>query len=158
MSMLISIAYPDAHQAPGVLPAVIRLRDQHVVDILDAIAVVIGENGVPRIHAATDGAGPTPDHSFWSGLMHALFSAPISDGANDAHVHSSANLARLGIAPEFVASFRITVHPGGSIVLVRVPHVIPAWAIPVTSRYGGIVTATPLRFSPETTPHHQQES
>ena len=157
MSMLIGIAYPDAHHAPAVLPAVIRLRDQHLVDISDAIAVVIGQNGVPQIHDATDGAGPAPDHSFWSGLMHALFSALISDEANDARVHASAYLSRLGITPEFVASFRDAVHPGGSVMLIRMPHVIPAWAIPMTSRYGGIVMATPLRPGPEVTPHHPHE-
>lgn len=146
MSELIVIAYNDKFKAEEVRLSLLRMQQDYLVDLEDAVVAVKDENGkvkLNQIHHLV-GAGAVGG-SFWGLLIGLLFMNPllgVAVGAATGAVMGA--LSDVGINDQFMKELGRTLTPGSSALFVLVRKVTPDKVVEQVKQYGGKVLRTSL--------------
>ena len=151
MSELIAVAYPDQERAKEVIHALQRMRDEHLLELEDAVYVTKDSAGKVDLHQTlgATGAGALAG-SFWGLLIGLLFFAPVAGLALGAAGGALAGkLTDLGIKDDFIRSLSAEMKPGSSAIFALVREVTVDKVLQELSRYGGTVLHTSLSADAE---------
>lgn len=146
MSELIVIAYDDKFKAEEVRLSLLKMQQDYLVDLEDAVVATRDEDGkvkLNQIHHLV-GAGAVGG-SFWGLLIGLLFMNPllgVAVGAATGAVMGA--LSDVGINDDFMKELGDTLTPGSSALFVLVRKMTPDKVIDEVKQYGGKVMRTSL--------------
>ena len=151
MSELIVIGYDDRFKAEEVRLAMLKMQQDYLVDIEDAVVAVRDDNGkvkLNQIHHLV-GAGAVGG-SFWGLLIGLLFMNPLLGVAVGAATGAVVGaLSDVGINDEFMKELGQTLTPGSSALFVLVRKMTPDKVVEELTPYGGKVMRTSLSKADE---------
>lgn len=146
MSELIVIAYNDKFKAEEVRLSLLKMQQDYLVDLEDAVVAVKDENGkvkLNQIHHLV-GAGAVGG-GFWGLLIGLLFLNPLLGTAVGAAAGAIVGaLSDVGINDDFMKQLGATLTPGSSALFVLVRKATPDKVVDEVKQYGGIVLRTSL--------------
>jgi uncharacterized membrane protein len=154
MSDLVAIVYPDEGTAAEVRQAVARLQKEHLIEVVDAVAVVKHQDGRVELDqslplTAVGAAGGAARGGLWGTLIGLLFFAPLFGFAIGALAGGlggaiSGKLSDIGIDDEMMKQLGAQFQPGTSALFVLVTKVTPDKVLDEVKQYGGTVLKTSL--------------
>lgn len=149
MSELIVIGYGDKYKAEEVRLALLRMQQDHLVDLEDAAVASRDEAGKIKLrqmyHLANLTTAGIVGGGFWGLLVGALLAAPALGTAVGATAGGVvASLANVGISDKFIKELSGTLLPGSSALFVLVRKAAPDRVIEELRPYGGRVLRTSL--------------
>lgn len=146
MSTLVVIGYNDRHQAEEVRLKLLKMQQEYLVDLEDAVVAYRTADGkvklnqiynTPAMGAMTGG--------FWGTLIGCLFFAPIFGMALGAASGAiSGALADVGINDDFMKQIAAHLEPGKSALFVLVRSMTPDKVLDQLQGTGGKVLQTSL--------------
>ena len=121
-SKLIAIAFNDPFMAEDVRLQLIRLQEEHLIALEDAVVAVRKEDGNVRLNQAINltTAGAVGG-GFWGTLIGLLFMSPLIGMAAGAATGAvTGALSDVGINDQFMKNLASTLKPGSSALFVLV--------------------------------------
>ena len=146
MSDLIAVAYPDKKTAEEVRDRLLRLTNEHVIELEDAVIVDRDENGKVKLHQVhSPAARGAVGGAVWGGLIGLLFLAPLLGMAVGAAAGgASGAMVDVGVNDDFMRELGHKLPAGGAALIVLVRKVTPDKVVPQISEFGGEVLQTSL--------------
>lgn len=146
MSELIVIGYDDKFRAEEVRLTLLKMQQDYLVDLEDAVVAVKDEDGkvkLNQIHHLV-GAGAVGG-GFWGLLIGLLFLSPLIGTAVGAAAGAVVGaLSDVGINDDFMKRLAATLTPGSSVLFVLVRKATPDKVVDEVKQYGGTVLRTSL--------------
>jgi uncharacterized membrane protein len=146
MSELIVIGYDDKFKAEEVRLSLLKMQQDYLVDLEDAVVAVKDEDGkvkLNQIHHLV-GVGAVGG-GFWGLLIGLLFLNPllgVAVGATTGAILGA--LSDVGINDDFMKQLGATLTPGSSALFVLVRKATPDKVVDEVKQYGGTVLRTSL--------------
>jgi len=152
MSTLVVIGYDDRFKAEEVRLRLMKLQQEYLIDLEDAVVAVKDEKGKVKLHQAVNltTAGAVAG-GFWGSLVGLIFLNPIlglAVGATTGAV--SGALTDVGIDDKFMKELAETLAPGSSALFVLVRKATPDKVLEEIKGTGGKVLKTSLSHDDET--------
>ncbi|MBX9694195.1 MAG: DUF1269 domain-containing protein [Cyanobacteria bacterium] len=122
MSTLVIIGYDDMYKADEVRLTLLKLQQDYLIDLEDAVVAVKKEDGKVKLHQPVNLAGlGAAQGSLWGLLIGALFLSPFLGAAVGATSGAiSGALTDIGINDDFMKDIAKTLQPGTSALFVLV--------------------------------------
>jgi uncharacterized membrane protein len=151
MSDLIVIGYDDPFQAEEVRLKLIKMQQEYLIDLEDAVVAVKTKDGKVKLNqvyqltqAGAVGGG------FWGALVGMLFLNPLLGAAVGAGAGAiSGALSDVGINDDFMKKLAETFAPGTSALFVLVRKATPDKVLGAIQGVGGKVIQTSLSHEDE---------
>lgn len=152
MSTFAAIAYDDPHKAHEVRLALVKLQQEYLIDMEDAVVAVKDEKGKIKLHQAVNlTAAGAVSGGFWGTLIGLLFLNPLLGAAVGASAGAvSGALSDLGISDDFMKKLAEGMQPNTSVLFVLVRKATPDKVVEEIKKFGGTVLQTSLSHEDET--------
>ena len=152
MSSLIAVGFKDEFTADEVVLKLLKLQQQHLIDLEDAAVVIRNKEGKVRIkqtqELTTTGA---LSGGFWGLLFGFIFFNPLLGWAVGAVAGGiSGALTDIGIDDNFIREVGSTIEPSTSAIFILVRSATPDKVLEDLSKFGGKVLKTSLSKEDET--------
>lgn len=151
MSTLVVVAYPNEFQAEEVRLRLLKMQQEYLVDLEDAVIAVRKEDGkikLLQLHNLT-GAGAVSG-GFWGLLIGLLFMNPLLGAAVGAGAGAiSGALADVGINDQFMKQLGQNLKPGGSMLFILFRSITLDKALQELAGTGGTIIQTSLSHEDE---------
>ncbi|MGF1582266.1 MAG: DUF1269 domain-containing protein [Gemmataceae bacterium] len=151
MSTLVIIGYEDMLKAEEVRLTLLRLQEEYLIDLEDAVVVVRGEDGKVKLRQLYDltTAGAVSG-GFWGSLIGVLFLSPLLGLAVGAATGAvSGALSDVGINNDFMKQLGETLKPETSALCVLVRKSTPDKVVEEIQKYGGTILKSSLSHEDE---------
>jgi uncharacterized membrane protein len=151
MSTFAAIAYDEPHKAQEVRLALVKLQQEYLIDMEDAVVAVKNEEGKIKLHQAVNlTAAGAVSGGFWGSLIGLLFLNPLLGAAVGASAGAvSGALSDLGISDDFMKKLADSLQPNTSVLFVLVRKATPDKVVDEIKQYGGTVLQTSLSHDDE---------
>jgi uncharacterized membrane protein len=151
MSTFAAIAYDDPHKAQEVRLALVKLQQEYLIDMEDAVVAVKDEKGKIKLHQAVNlTAAGAVSGGFWGTLIGLLFLNPLLGAAVGASAGAvSGALSDLGISDDFMKKLADGMQPNTSVLFVLVRKATPDKVVEEIKQYGGTILQTSLSHEDE---------
>jgi uncharacterized membrane protein len=151
MSTFAAIAYDDPHKAHEVRLALVKLQQEYLIDMEDAVVAVKDEKGKIKLHQAVNlTAAGAVSGGFWGTLIGLLFLNPLLGAAVGASAGAvSGALSDLGISDDFMKQLADGMQPNTSVLFVLVRKATPDKVVEEIKKFGGTVLQTSLSHEDE---------
>lgn len=151
MSQLIVIGYDNEYQAEEVRLKLIKLQQEYLIDLEDAVVAIKKKDGKVKLNQAIDlTAIGIVQGTFWGMLVGLIFMNPLLGatigGASGA---ISGAMSDLGINDNFMKEIASHLQPGTSALFVLVRSATPDKVAAELSSSGGKVIQTSLSHADE---------
>ncbi len=146
MSDLIVVGYDSVYTAQEVRLTLLKLQQEHLVDLEDAVVAEKMADGSIKLHQAI--SLPTAgalSGGLWGTLIGLLFLNPLLGavvGAASGAVGGA--LSDIGVDDDFMKNLASTLQPGTSALFILVRKVTPDKVLTEVSKFGGKVLKTSL--------------
>ena len=151
MSTLVVVAYPNEFQAEEVRLRLLKMQQEYLVDLEDAVIAVRKEDGkikLLQLHNLT-GTGAVSG-GFWGLLIGLLFMNPLLGAAVGAGAGAiSGALADVGIDDQFMKELGQNLKPGGSMLFILFRSITMDKALQELAGTGGTIIQTSLSHEDE---------
>ena len=151
MSTLVVVAYPNEFQAEEVRLRLLKMQQEYLVDLEDAVIAVRKQDGkikLLQLHNLT-GAGAVSG-GFWGLLIGLLFMNPLLGAAVGAGAGAiSGALADVGINDQFMKELGQNLKPGGSMLFILFRSITMDKALQELAGTGGTIIQTSLSHEDE---------
>ena len=151
MSTLVVVAYPNEFQAEEVRLRLLKMQQEYLVDLEDAVIAVRKQDGkikLLQLHNLT-GAGAVSG-GFWGLLVGLLFMNPLLGAAVGAGAGAlSGALADVGINDQFMKELGSNLKPGGSMLFILFRSITMDKALQELAGTGGTIIQTSLSHEDE---------
>ncbi len=151
MSTLVVVAYPNEFQAEEVRLKLLKMQQEYLVDLEDAVIAVRKQDGkikLLQLHNLT-GAGAVSG-GFWGLLIGLLFMNPLLGAAVGAGAGAvSGALADVGINDAFMKELGSNLKPGGSMLFILFRSITMDKALQELKGTGGTIIQTSLSHEDE---------
>lgn len=152
MSNLIAVGFKDEFTADEVVLKLLKLQQEHLIDLEDAAVVIRDKKGKVRIkqtqELTTTGA---LSGGFWGLLFGFIFFNPLLGWAVGAVAGGiSGALTDIGIDDNFIREVGSTIEPSTSAIFILVRSATPDKVLEDLSKFGGKVLKTSLSKEDET--------
>ncbi len=148
MSDLVAIEYDDEYKAHEVRLTLLKLQQEYLIDLGDAVVAVKDANGKVKLHQAVNmTAGGAARGGLWGTLVGLLFLGPffgVGTLAGAAAGAVSGALTDIGINNDFMKKLGEGFKPGTSALFVLVRSATPDKVVEEIKKYGGTVLQTSL--------------
>ena len=153
MADLVAIEYDDEFKAHEVRLTLLKLQQEYLIDMKDAVVAVKDANGKVKLHQAINmtAAGATRG-GFWGTLMGLLFFGPffgVGTLAGAAAGAVSGALTDIGVNNDFMKKLSEGFKPGTSALFVLVRSATPDKVVDEIKKYGGTLLQTSLSHEQE---------
>ena len=151
MSQLVVIAYNDELKAEEVRLKLLKLQQQYLIDLEDAVVAVKNAEGKVRLNQAVNlTAVGAVQGTFWGTLVGMLFLSPLLGAAIGAGAGAiSGALTDLGIDDNFMKTLSEQLAPGTSALFILVRSSTPDKVLEEIGPLGGTVLKTSLSHEDE---------
>ena len=151
MSTFAAIAYDDPHKAHEVRLALVKLQQEYLIDMEDAVVAVKDDEGKLKLHQAMNlTAAGALSGGFWGTLIGLLFLNPLLGAAVGASAGAvSGALSDIGIDDNFMKKLADGLRPNTSVLFVLVRKATPDKVVEEIKQYGGTVLQTSLTHEDE---------
>jgi uncharacterized membrane protein len=151
MSTFAAIAYDDPHKAHEVRLALVKLQQEYLIDMEDAVVAVKNEEGKIKLHQAVNlTAAGAVSGGFWGSLIGLLFLNPLLGAAVGASAGAvSGALSDVGIGDDFMKKLADGLQPNTSVLFVLVRKATPDKVVDEIKQYGGTLLQTSLSHEDE---------
>jgi uncharacterized membrane protein len=151
MSTLIAIQYDDRFKAEEVRLELIKLQQEYLVDLEDAVVAMKNKKGKIKLHQSMNlTAAGALSGGFWGTLIGMLFLSPFFGAAVGASAGAvSGALTDLGINDNFMKSLAEGLDENSSILFVLIRKVTPDKVLNEVKKFGGTVLQTSLAHEDE---------
>ena len=153
MATFIAIRYDDVFKADEVRLTLLKLQQQYLVDLGDAVVAVKDKDGKVQLNQAVNlTASGAVSGGFWGTLVGLLFFGPffgIGTVAGAAAGAVGGALADVGIDDNFMRQLSEGFQPGTSALFVLVRQATPDKVLAEVKKYGGTVLQTSLSHEDE---------
>jgi uncharacterized membrane protein len=152
MSTLVAIQYDDLYKAQEVRLALVKLQQEYLIDMEDAVVVTKDKNGKIKLHQTMNlTATGALSGGFWGTLIGMLFLNPLFGMAVGASTGAvSGALSDLGINDKFMKNLGDGLDNNSSILFVLVRKATPDKVVDEIKKFGGTVLQTSLTHEDET--------
>jgi uncharacterized membrane protein len=146
MANLVAIEYDDEFKAHEVRLTLVKLQQEYLIDLADAVVAVKDANGKVKLHQAVNmTAAGAARGGLWGSLMGLLFLNPLLGAAVGAAAGAvSGALTDIGINNDFMKKLSEGFKPGTSALFVLVRSSTPDKVVEEIKKYGGMVLQTSL--------------
>src|SRR5215469_16280685 len=122
MSTLVAVVFNDESTAFEMRAALVKMQQQYLLEMEDAVVVTRDENGKTKLHQAVSlTAAGAVSGGFWGMLIGLIFLNPLLGMAVGAAAGAVGGaLTDLGINDRFMKDLGTTLHPGSSALFVLV--------------------------------------
>jgi uncharacterized membrane protein len=129
----------------------IKLQQEYMIDLEDAVVVVKNQEGKVKLHQALNlTAAGAFSGGLWGSLIGLLFLNPLLGAAVGASAGAvSGALSDVGINDQFMKDLAETLNPGSSALFVLVRKSTPDKVLEELSKYEGTVIKTSLSHEDE---------
>jgi uncharacterized membrane protein len=151
VSTLVAIKYDDAFKAQEVRLSLVKLQQEYLIDMEDAVVAVKNEKGKIKLHQAINlTAAGALSGGFWGSLIGLLFMNPLLGAAIGASTGAvSGALSDVGINDEFMKKLADELDNNTSILFVLVRKVTADKVVDEIKKFGGVVLQTSLAHDDE---------
>jgi uncharacterized membrane protein len=151
MSHLIVVGYDDEHKAEEVRLKLLKMQQEYLIDLDDAVVAIKKPNGKIKLNQALNlTAIGAVEGTFWGTLIGLLFFSPLLGAAVGAASGAIAGaLADVGINDDFMKEVAKTLQPGGSALFVLVRRATPDKVAEQLAGTGGKLIKTSLTHENE---------
>lgn len=151
MSHLVVIGYDDMHKADEVRLTLVKLQQEYLIDLEDAVTVVKKPDGKVKLNQPVSlPAVGAVQGTFWGTLIGVIFLSPILGAAMGAASGALAGaLSDIGINDDFMKELGETLKPGTSALFVLVKSATPDKVLEHIQGTGGKVIKTSLSHDDE---------
>ncbi len=151
MSTLVVIGYDDMYKADEVRLTLLKLQQDYLIDMEDAVVAVKKQDGKIKLHQPVNLAGMGAAHgSLWGLLIGAIFLNPFLGAAVGAASGAiSGALTDIGINDDFMKEVAETLTPGTSALFVLVKSATPDKVAEHMKGTGGHILQTSLTHENE---------
>jgi len=134
MSDLVVVGFDDKFKAEDVLLNLLKLEQEHLVALDDAVVVVKNAEGNIRVKAYHDLTEPTPElgNELWGGIISAVV------------FHRELKIAEGAFEPDFLIKVEESLKPNSSALFVLVRSAEPEAILTTLSGVGGDIIRTTL--------------
>jgi uncharacterized membrane protein len=146
MSTLVVVGYDDLFKAEEVRLKLLKMQQEYLVDLEDAVVATKDKNGKVKLHQiiSTTKAGAISG-GFWGALIGLIFLNPLLGMAVGAASGAAAGaLSDVGINDEFMKNLAETMHPDSSVLFVLVRKATPDKVLEELKGSGGKILKTSL--------------
>jgi len=152
MSTLVVVGYDDQFKAEEIRLALMKLQQDYLIDLEDAVVAVKDDKGKVRLHQAVNmTAAGALSGGFWGALIGMIFLNPLLGMAVGAGAGAvSGALTDVGINDQFMKDLAATMKPGSSTLFVLVRKVTPDKVLEALQGSGGTILKTSLSHEDET--------
>lgn len=151
MSDLIVVGYDDEHTAEEVRMRLVKMQQEYLVDLEDAVVAVRDTNGhvkLNQIHHLTAAGALTG--GFWGALIGLIFLSPLIGAAIGAAAGAVGGaLSDIGIDDNFMKEFAANFQPGSSALFVLVRKMTTDKVLEHLKGTGGRILKTSLSHDDE---------
>lgn len=146
MSELVVVGYNSLYQAQEVRLALLKLQEEHLIDLDDAVVAEKTTDGQVKLHQAVSlPAAGALSGGLWGSLIGLLFLSPLLGAAVGAASGAAAGaLTDIGISDDFMKSLAATLQPGTSALFILIRKITPDKVLAEVGKYGGTVLKTSL--------------
>ena len=152
MADLVVIEYDDEFKAHEVRLTLLKLQQQYLIDMEDAVVAVKDAKGKVKLHQAVNlTAAGAARGGLWGSLIGLLFLNPLLGAAVGATAGAvSGALTDIGVSNDFMKKLSEGFKPGTSALFVLVRSATPDKVMAEIKKYGGTVLQTSLSHEQET--------
>ena len=152
MADLVVIEYDDEFKAHDVRLTLLKLQQEYLIDMEDAVVAVKDAKGKVKLHQATNlTAAGAASGGLWGSLIGLLFLNPLLGAAVGATAGAvSGALTDIGVNNDFMKKLSEGFKPGTSALFVLVRSATPDKVMEEIKKYGGKVLQTSLSHEQET--------
>ncbi|MFV2069714.1 MAG: DUF1269 domain-containing protein [Pirellulales bacterium] len=151
MSDLVAIAFDDELKAEEVRLAMLKMQQEYLVDLEDAVVVVRDKEGkvkLRQLHNLT--AAGAVGGGFWGTLIGMVFLTPLFGLAVGAAAGAiSGALSDVGINDDFMKKLGESLKPGSSALFVLIRKATPDKVLAELNKFEGTVLQTSLTHEEE---------
>jgi uncharacterized membrane protein len=146
MSTLVVIDYESEVKAEEVRLALLKLQQEYLIDLADAVVVVRDAKGKVKLRQLYNlTAAGAVSGGFWGALIGLLFLNPLFGFAIGAAAGAvSGALRDVGIDDNFMKSLGETLKPGTAALFVLIRQMTPDKVIAEIQKFGGTLIKTNL--------------
>jgi uncharacterized membrane protein len=151
MATFIAIQYDNAEKAEEVRKTLIKLQQDYLIDLEDAVVAVKDESGKVRLHQPVSmAAAGAVGGGFWGSLVGLLFLNPLLGAAVGAGAGAiSGALTDVGINDRFMKDLANGLKPNTSVLFVLVRKATADKVLPEIKKYGGKILQSSLSHADE---------
>lgn len=151
MAEFVSIVYDDEFKGDEVRLALLKLQQEYLIDMEDAVVAVKGEDGKIKLHQAVNlTAAGAVSGGFWGTLIGAIFLNPLFGmAAGMAAGAVSGALSDVGIQDDYMKELSESMQPKSSALFILVRKATPDKVIEELQKYGGKLLRTSLSHEDE---------
>jgi len=151
MSDLIVVAYDDEHKAEEVRLQLIKMQQEYLVDLEDAVVATRDNAGKVKLHQIYNlTAAGALGGGFWGALIGLIFLSPFLGFVIGAAAGAAGGaLSDVGINDDFMKQLAGTLKPGSSALFVLVRKMTPDKVLEKLQGTGGKVLRTSLSHENE---------
>ena len=151
MADFVSIAYDDPHKAQEVRLALVKLQQEYLIDMEDAVVAVKDGDGKIKLHQAHNlTAMGAVSGGFWGTLVGMIFLNPLFGLAVGAAAGGlSGALTDLGISNDYMKELADSMQPNSSVLFVLVRKATPDKVVGELQKFGGKLLRTSLTHEDE---------
>jgi uncharacterized membrane protein len=153
MADLVVIEYDDEYKAHEVRLTLLKLQQEYLIDMNDAVVAVKDADGKVKLHQAVNmTAAGAARGGLWGTLLGVLFFGPffgVATLAGAAAGAVSGALTDIGINNDFMKKLSEGFQPGTSALFVLVRSATPDKVVEEIKKYGGTVLQTSLSHEEE---------
>ena len=151
MAEFVAIEYDDPHKAHEVRLAMLKLQQDYLIDLEDAVVAVKNEKGKVKLHQAANlTATGAVQGGFWGTLIGMLFMVPLLGAAVGASAGAiSGALSDVGISDDFMKQLAAGMTNNSSVLFVLVRKATPDKVVEEIQKYGGTVLRSSLSHEDE---------
>jgi uncharacterized membrane protein len=146
VSNLVVIGFDDEHKAEEVRLALLKLQQDYLIDLEDAVVAIKKQDGKVKLNQAVSlTATGAISGGFWGTLIGLLFLNPLLGAAVGASAGAVGGaLSDIGINDKFMKELAATFKPGTSALFVLVRKATPDKVLDELSKFKGKVLKTSL--------------
>ena len=151
MTEFVSIVYDDEFKGDEVRLALLKLQQEYLIDMEDAVVAVKGEDGKIKLHQAVNlTAAGAVSGGFWGTLIGAIFLNPLFGmAAGMAAGAVSGALSDVGIQDDYMKELAESMQPKSSALFILVRKATPDKVVEELQKYGGKLLRTSLSHEDE---------
>ena len=151
MSTFVAIEYDDPHKALEVRLSLVKLQQEYLIDLEDAVVAVKDDKGKIKLHQAMNlTAAGAVSGGFWGTLIGMLFLSPLLGAAVGASAGAvSGALTDIGIDDNFMKQLSEGLKNNSSVLFVLVRSATNDKVLEDIKKYGGHVLQTSLSHDDE---------
>ena len=151
MTEFVSIVYDDEFKGDEVRLALLKLQQEYLIDMEDAVVAVKGEDGKIKLHQAINlTAAGAVSGGFWGTLIGAIFLNPLFGmAAGMAAGAVSGALSDVGIEDDYMKELSESMQPKSSALFILVRKATPDKVVAELQKYGGKLLRTSLSHEDE---------